>query len=65
MTVCAVSSLAFLKTCGDGPIDSYCAVYNPVIVEKGDGAITAKPGVKRRILSNELTYRGQCPKQGV
>lgn len=40
--------------------DSYCQVYNPVIVEKGDGTITAKSGVKKRILANELTYRDQC-----
>lgn len=63
-TACAILSLALLKTCGDDPVDSYCAVYNKVIVEKGDGAITAKPGVKKRLLANELTYRNQCPKQG-
>lgn len=64
-TACAVLSLAFLKTCGDDvPIDSYCQMYNKVIVEKGDGAITAKPGPKRRLLANELTYRKVCPQQG-
>lgn len=41
--------------------DSYCQVYNPVIVQKGDGTIVASPGVKKRILANELTYRSQCP----
>lgn len=43
------------------PVDSYCLMYNPVVVEKGDGAITAKAAVKKRILANELNY-GQCPK---
>ena len=42
------------------PIDSYCQVYNPVVVEKGDGSITGTPGVKKRILANELIYRNQC-----
>lgn len=63
MTGCAILSLALLKTC-DNPMDSYCMTYNQVIVEKGDGTITAKPGVKKRLLANELTYRSQCP-QGV
>ncbi|MBR1230192.1 hypothetical protein JQ600_35445 [Bradyrhizobium sp. AUGA SZCCT0176] len=43
-------------------MDSYCQVYNPVVVQKGDGSITATPGVKKRILANELTYRDQCKK---
>jgi len=42
-------------------VDSYCQVYNPVVVEKGDSAIAAKTSVKRRILANEQTYRAQCP----
>jgi hypothetical protein len=41
-------------------VDSYCQVYQPVVVEKGDGTITAKTTVKKRILANELTYRDQC-----
>lgn len=44
------------------PADSYCSVYVPVVVQKGDGAISATSGVKRRILANELTYRDQCKK---
>lgn len=40
--------------------DSFCQVYRPVVQQKGDGAITAPSGVKKRILANELTYRGQC-----
>jgi hypothetical protein len=60
-TACAILSLALLKTCGDDPVDSYCVVYNKVIVKKGDGSIMASPGVKKRILANELTYRSQCP----
>ena len=42
------------------PTDSFCQVYNRVVVAKGDGAITATAGVKRRLLANELTYRDQC-----
>jgi len=37
--------------------------YDEVIKEKGDGDIKAKPSVKRRILGNELKYRGLCPKE--
>jgi len=40
--------------------DSFCQVYNKIIVAKGDGTITATTGVKKRILANELTYRDQC-----
>ena len=60
MLVCGGLSLS---SCAPkaAPIDSYCLMYNPVVVEKGDGAITARPTVKKRILANELTY-GQCPK---
>lgn len=43
--------------------DSFCLVYNKVIVAKGDGAITASQGVKRRLLANELTYNDQCQKE--
>lgn len=42
------------------PTDSFCQVYNPVVVAKGDGSITASSGVKKRLLANELTYRNQC-----
>jgi hypothetical protein len=41
--------------------DSFCQVYNQVIVQKGDGTITATSAVKKRLLANELTYRSQCP----
>lgn len=58
-TACGILSLALLKTCDD-PVDSYCVVYNQVIVEKGDGTIVATSGVKKRLLANELTYRSQC-----
>jgi hypothetical protein len=65
---CAILSLLGLSNCaGLGAatpttVDSYCQVYNPVIVEKGDSVITAKIGVKKRLLANEQTYRAQCPK---
>lgn len=51
-----------LSSCGTPPTDSFCQIYNPVVVQKGDGAIAAPSGVKRRILANELTYRDQCAK---
>ena len=61
MVVCAGLSLS---SCAGLPkptvVDSYCEVYQPVVVEKGDGSITAKTNVKKRILANELTYREQC-----
>lgn len=42
--------------------DSFCKLYEPVIQDKGDSAITAKLSVKKRILGNEQVYRGQCKK---
>jgi hypothetical protein len=59
--ICAALSLS---SCAHKPvpIDSFCMVYNPVVVAKGEGAITAPSQVKRRILANELTYRDQCGK---
>lgn len=41
-------------------VDSYCSVYSKVIRQKGDGSISAKSDVKRRILANEITYRDLC-----
>ena len=49
-----------LSSCTPDQIDSFCVLYNKVIVEKGDGAIKAPIGVKRRLLANELLYREQC-----
>lgn len=43
-------------------VDSFCQVYNKVVVAKGDSAISASTAVKKRILANELTYRSQCAK---
>jgi hypothetical protein len=48
------------SSCTPEQIDSFCQVYNKVIVQKGDGAITASSGVKRRLLANEQFYREQC-----
>lgn len=65
MLACAalsLSSLSLASCAPKPPVDSYCQVYRPVVVQKGDGAITAASGVKRRILANELTYREECPK---
>lgn len=57
--VCAALSLS---SCAHAPppTDSFCQIYNRVVIAKGDGAITATPGVKKRLLANELTYRDQC-----
>lgn len=49
------------SSCTPEQVDSFCQVYNKVIVQKGDGKITATDGVKRRLLANELLYREQCP----
>lgn len=49
-----------LSNCTTVPTDSFCQIYRPVVVQKGDGAIAATVSVKRRILANELTYRDQC-----
>lgn len=58
MLVCATLSLS---SCAHSPpTDSFCQVYNRVVIAKGDGAITATSGAKKRILANELTYRDQC-----
>ncbi len=58
MMACAALSLSNCAT----PLvtDSYCSVYQPIVVAKGDGKIVASEGVKRRLLANELTYRAQC-----
>ena len=48
------------SSCATTAVDSFCAVYEPVVVAKGDGTITASSGVKRRLLGNEQTYRGLC-----
>lgn len=48
------------SSCTPEQIDSFCQVYNQVILQKGDGSIAASSGVKKRLLANELTYRQQC-----
>lgn len=61
MLVCAALNLS---SCAHAPIDSFCQIYTPVVVAKGDGLITASSGVKKRLLGNELTYRSQCKGSG-
>jgi hypothetical protein len=39
------------SSCTPEQIDSFCQVYNKVIVQKGDGKIVASDGVKRRLLA--------------
>jgi hypothetical protein len=50
------------SSCTPEQIDSFCIIYNKVIVQKGDGKIVASDGVKRRLLANELLYKEQCLK---
>ena len=59
MTLCAALSLSSCVH-APPPVDSFCQIYNRVVVAKGEGAIAASPAVKKRILANELTYRDQC-----
>lgn len=42
------------------PVDSFCQLYDPVIVAKGDANITASLEVRKRLLANELKYRKFC-----
>jgi hypothetical protein len=48
------------SSCTPEQLDSFCQLYNQVVLQKGDGSITASPGVKRRLLANETIYRTQC-----
>jgi hypothetical protein len=59
MLVCAALSLSSCATVKP-PVDSFCQIYNRVVIAKGEGAISAAPAVKRRILANEYTYQDQC-----
>lgn len=59
MLVCAALSLSSCVH-APPPVDSFCQIYNRVVLQKGDGSIAATPGVKKRILANELTYKSQC-----
>ena len=58
--------LTLMSSCADSsrvsPVasDSYCQSYQKIIREKGDGKMTASPGVKRRVAANEITYRCLC-----
>lgn len=64
-TLLTLSLLALSpSSCTPEQIDSFCQVYNKVIVQKGDGKIVASDGVKRRLLANELFYREQCKSGG-
>ncbi len=61
MTTLMLSFLALSpSSCTPEQIDSFCQVYNQVILQKGDGTIVATSGAKKRLLANELTYRQQC-----
>lgn len=45
-------------------VDSFCAVYQPVVQARGDGTIKGTLGAKQRILANERTYRKVCSDVG-
>ncbi len=47
------------SSCTQEQVDSFCQLYEKVVT-KGDGQITATPGLKRRLLANELKYRELC-----
>lgn len=59
MMLCVILSQS---SCTTSAVDSFCSIYDPVIVNKGDGTISASSGVKRRLLGNEQAYRGLCIK---
>lgn len=59
----SLSLVAVVNQCTPEQIDSFCFVYNKVIVEKGDSAIKAPLSVKQRLLANEKFYVENCPKE--
>ena len=61
MLLCAGLSLSSCVTT-QGMADSYCQLYQQIVVQKGDGVIKAPPAVKKRILANEQIYRTVCKK---
>lgn len=61
LTLMLMLSLASLTSCTPEEIDSFCQVYNKVIVKKGT-RVVAPADVKKRLLANELTYRQECKK---
>jgi hypothetical protein len=62
IAACVILSLSSCAT--PAPVDSFCSLYEPVVVAKGDGAIQAPLAVKKRILTNEQLYRQQCKPNG-
>lgn len=60
MTMCFGLLIMWCQASTPAPVDSFCAVYQQIVQEKGDGTIKAPLGVKKRILANELVYRKHC-----
>lgn len=60
MGLCAILSLS--SCTGTRAVDSYCALYRPLIVKKGDAApLTKLPWEqKATILGNEQIYHQTC-----
>lgn len=58
--ICVGILFAYCFAQAPSAVDSYCQAYQQVIVQKGDGSIQASVGVKRRLATNEVTYRCLC-----
>lgn len=65
MATLSLLAAAAPSQCTREEIDSFCALYTVVIVEKGDSQIKAPLGVKKRLLENELLYKAECLKPEV
>lgn len=61
LTPILIMSLASFTSCTPEQVDSFCQVYNKVIIQKGT-KIVAPRDVRERLLANELFYRQQCVK---
>lgn len=62
MLIVSLASLA--NNCTPNEIDSFCYVYNKVILQKGT-KIVAPLEVKKRLLANELFYKENCKEMEV
>lgn len=57
MLILSLGSLGV--SCTPEEVDSFCQVYNKVVLVKGT-KIVAPLDVKRRLLANELFYKENC-----
>lgn len=58
--------LTLSPSCSPEVIDSYCALYRPLITKKGDAAkfVSVPLNEKQIILGNEQLYQQYCTKHG-